>query len=387
MTNELAVFRRVDFDSVRRLKEVWLDDPESDVKMHTHVLTRFEDSLDYLCSSGKKLGLVVTGGAGIGKTHLIGRVRRAAMARGAFFILIDCTDILHFWPTLALQYLQNLQQEYIDQRGIKSTQIEGLLANLIHRTSSRYPADLLREMSGMKRDNLIQLANDVVVRLKRSFPSRMLRHGTVRALFYLYSGEQSLTDLAYAYLQGQTLESIPEVSAVYLGGTNSPKEVVSDLAWLMSLKAPTVLAFDQMDPIVTQHRLLAADENHESQAIIQGVVNGLMSLIDTLQETLPFVALLEITFQTLLKWGLHSAIDRLQLPPIPLDPPRGPETYEQMVRERLESGYRLGGFTPSYSTWPFRPSFFGTLSGRTHREVLKRCEQHRLACLMAKQDL
>lgn len=382
MTNELSVFRRVDFHSVRRLKEVWSDSPDSDVKLHAHVISRFEDSLDDLRSAGRSpRGLIITGPAGSGKTHVLGQIRREAMMADSHFIMIDCTDILHFWPSLALQYLQSLQQEYVDKKGNKRTQIEALLSNLIQRTSSRVPADLLDEMSRMNREHLIQLADDVIVRLRRSNTARMLRHGTVRALFYLYSGEQSLSDLGYAYLQGQALDSTPEVGDVHLGGTNSPKEVVGDLAWLMSLSGPTVLAFDQMDPIVTQHRLLAADENHESQAIIQGVVNGLMSL-EKLEDTLPVVVLLEASLETLRKWGLDSAMDRFQSP-IPLDPPRGTEPYEQIVRQRMERRYRSESFTPPYPTWPFARSFFGTLRGLSPRQVLNRCEQHRLVCLAA----
>jgi hypothetical protein len=391
MNEELTVFRRVDFGSVRLLREVWLDSSESDVRLQDDVISRFDDSLDRLRSLRKnQLGLVLTGAAGSGKTHTFGQIRRKAMASGAHFILIDCTDILHFWSTLALQYLQSLQQEYVDQHGVTRTQIETILSDLVYKTYSRRPAHILSEMSNMDRHRLIQIAGDVVAHLRLSHTTRMQRrHGTVRALFYLYSGEQSLSDLAYAYLQGQKLESTSEqdstveVNAIYLGGENSPKDVVSDLAWLMSLTQLTVLAFDQLDPIVTQHRVLAADENHESQAIIQGVVNGFMSLMDTLEQTLPVVAGLEVSWETLRKWGLNSAIDRFQLPPVALGAPRTAESYEQIVRQRLDRSYRSQSFAPPYPTWPITAKFFDTLQGLSPREVLNRCERHRQACLAA----
>src|SRR5262249_30463174 len=39
------------------------------------------------------------------------------------------------------------------------------------------------------------------------------------------------------------------------------------------------------------------------------------------------------------------------------------------------------GFVPPYATYPFLPGFFATLSGASPREVLKKCDAHRVSCL------
>jgi len=390
MNRELSAFRQVDFRSVRLLKEVWSDAPESEVSLQELALSRFDDALGRLRSTGKnQKGLVIIGGAGSGKTHTLGQIRRHAATSDAFFVLIDCTDILDFWPALALQYMQSLQQEYVNASGKTVTQIDALLSRLAHQAFARQPAHLLRELAEMSRDRLVQLANCVVAHLKNSHAARIKeRHGTVRALFYVHASDQNLSDLGYAYLQGQKLDPLPDsdaavnVTALYLGGENSPKAVVADLAWLMSLSQPAVLAFDQLDPIVNQHRLLAADENHESQAIIQGVVNGLMSLMEKLERTLPVASMLEASWEALRKWGLSSAIDRFE-PAITLDPPRDTRQYEQIVRQRLDRTYRAEGFTPPYPTWPFTAAFFESIKGQSPRQVLNRCERHRQSCLAA----
>jgi DNA helicase HerA-like ATPase len=384
MNPELAAFRSVDFHGVRRLKEVWQDGPRAEDILHSTAMESYKDAIDRLRERGEnQCGLVFTGPAGSGKTHLLGQIRKHALANDNYFVLVNCTDILHFWPTLALQYLQSLQQEYLTPGGSKQTQIEVVLGTLMDRISKSVSAGTLLELYTMERDDLVRLASEVVASLRVPYWTRMKRHGTVRALFYLHSGEQALSDLAYAYLQGQTLDSIPEVTGVNLGGANSPPEVVSDLAWLMSLSRPTVLAFDQFDPIITQHRLLAADENHESHAVIVGLVNGLMSLMEKLARTQPILGLLESSWETLHKYGLDSATDRFE-PAIPLAPPRrSRDVYRSIVVQRLERAYAAKNFKLHNPPWPIEESFFDSLEGLIPRDVLKRCELHRQQCLAA----
>ena len=62
----------------------------------------------------------------------------------------------------------------------------------------------------------------------------------------------------------------------------APREIVRSLSWLMSLTGPTVLAFDQLDPIVhqvaRQTTIENADEQNTARWIIDQIANGLGAL-------------------------------------------------------------------------------------------------------------
>ncbi|MEZ5404077.1 MAG: AAA family ATPase [Bryobacteraceae bacterium] len=383
----LDAFRRANFHSVRRLKEVWTADEASGHEFHKPLMTRFDDALERLIDSKEnQRGLIVTGAAGSGKTHTLGQIRRRAMRAGAHFVLIDCTDIRDFWQTLTLQYLQSLQQEYIDESGQPARQIETILGGLIRLTGSTAAASILPQIRGLDAGHLVQLAGDVAGWLgRRGLRKLASRHRTIRALFYLYSDQPELGDLAYAFLQGQTLDPLPEIKEVGLEGPNSARTVVTDLALILANNGPTVLAFDQMDPIIAEHHQVAADaqraeRQHEAIAVINGLANGLMSLHDQLEQTLPVLSILESSWVNLRNWALSSAVDRFA-DPATLPPPRM-EQATAMVQSRLARAYRQSGFAPPYPSWPFRAEFFASVpAGWTPREILNRCERHRQQCL------
>ena len=68
------------------------------------------------------------GSAGMGKTHLLGRIRRALQSE-VQFILVDMTGVDDFWQTTTLYLLQSLEQEFGDSE-LPCTQLELVLAGV-----------------------------------------------------------------------------------------------------------------------------------------------------------------------------------------------------------------------------------------------------------------
>jgi len=164
-----------------------------------------------------------------------------------------------------------------------------------------------------------------------------------------------------------------------------PSKIVEALSWFMSLGGPMVLAFDQLDPIVTQlHYRNQGDQTSEEQATAQSIIveigSGLGSLRDMTRNTLTVISCVENTWEILGGTVLKTFIDRFQ-PPWRLSEIGNETAAQSLVRERLAVGYERSGFVPEYPTHPFRPEAFADLRHDTPREILKKCEAHRQQCI------
>jgi len=153
----------------------------------------------------------------------------------------------------------------------------------------------------------------------------------------------------------------------------------------MSLSGPTIIAFDQLDPIVTQlyYRKLgetSLEEQSMAQSIIIQIGGGLGAMRDTTQNTLTVVSCLESTWEILGGTILKTFMDRFE-PLRRLDAIGTATIARSVVQNRLSQAFRESHFEPQYPSWPFCPEAFEELKLDTPREVLKKCEQHRQQCL------
>ena len=113
MTTALEALRAVDFNWVRQLQRIWRDPPHHVGSIHQALV---DDIVDYFAKetsdvdpSNEPQGRIVVGPAGLGKTHLIGELRRRIWKNGGFFVLLDLVGIKDFWPSVALGFLNSLQ--------------------------------------------------------------------------------------------------------------------------------------------------------------------------------------------------------------------------------------------------------------------------------------
>lgn len=391
----LEAFRAVDFDWSTRLQDVWVD-PLYDVpKLHSRVRDEFAAKLQQMSRAGRNgdvrspLGWVIVGPGGSGKTHLLSVLRRQAVQQGAGFVLVDMTDVHNFWETLLQSYLGSLQEPYRDGR----FQHQVLVANLIARLGPKN--DIAAVMQMLAERKSAKLAEDVdrVLRvLHQRYPRQTGQaRDVVRSLICLNSQDWSIFNTAMAWLQGQELDPESCRDLGFQKGRESPREIVRSMSWLMSLCGPTIVAFDQLDPIVHQvgrHRLGdpadASDEQRTAWAIIEQIGGGLAAMVETTCNTLSVVSCVEATWILLNELVLKTYQDRFE-PPIRLRKPEDAEIAEAIIRNRLAPAYAQTGFKPDYPTWPFRPAAIQALSNESPRQVLQRCEAHRKACLVARE--
>ncbi|ADJ29558.1 ATPase AAA [Nitrosococcus watsonii] len=420
--DEYRVLKTVNFDWTMQLQSVWRNSPLHVPGLHENVRAELMETLKERMGNQDQnpLGQIITGPAGAGKTHLLSAMRQEVAALPAWFVLVDMTDIKDFWETVLLGYLNSLQQAALG----KQPQFRSLLKHLLnpdskpqnsfstfYRTPSQPKKSLLqwliaplagkktrcqeaapatpRQIAEYGDKELVQVIRQTINRLSTQYPEEIRAHqDALRALILLNSNDLERANVGYSWLQGMPIDETDRHLFGFLWPQRQPSEIVKSLSWLMSRYAPTLLAFDQLDAIMSQYHITASagegeqitGEQRASQAIIEGVADGFMAVRDTVYRTATVLACLEASWEILRKGSLSSATDRFASPQ-PLPPINNATLAEEIITLRLAHAYRTHGFTPPYPSWPFQPEFFTSAATLLPRELLKRCEEHRLQCL------
>ncbi|HEY2735875.1 MAG TPA: hypothetical protein VGI70_17880, partial [Polyangiales bacterium] len=384
MQDALAALKTVDFDWTTHIDSIWrdldYDVPELQAMLRNDALLQIENLFTNR-HNASPLGLVLAGPGGSGKTHLLSLLRRSVLARGAFFVLVDMTDVREFWDTTLLGYIRSLAQQPLGA----STQHERLLVELCAHAGARVT---LEQLKGGRPPKLINVCDTLITGLRQKHSEMQEHQDVLRALVLFGSDDLNLRDLGWKWLQAIGVDDQEKLKHGFQRNAGDPREIVRGISFLMSLIAPTLLALDQLDAIVAELQLVteSSTEDGEKQrsaaalAIIQGIAKGLIALRDTTARTQTAVACLEQTWSVLAKRTLGSMHDRFHLPLL-LRPVVEVAEVQRLIEQRLQSAYNSSGFKPPYTSFPFKPSFFAAQSGASPREVLKKCEQHRLNCL------
>ena len=155
----------------------------------------------------------------------------------------------------------------------------------------------------------------------------------------------------------------------------------------MSLVAPTMIAVDQIDAIVSESNARsqsasseANEEQREAQSIIEALAGGLIDLHEVKRRSITVVASLEATWNVLEKRATTAWSARYRKPDV-LRPLTNGKMGQALVGTRINQAYEGCNFKAPYETWPFPPTAFETAIGFSPRQLLKACEDHRLYCL------
>jgi GTPase SAR1 family protein len=391
--NELDAFRRANLDWAMGLSDVWNDPPWDVPELHASIREEFAGKLEAMKNDpgeGCPLGWVIVGGGGTGKTHLLGSFRREAVRRKAAFVLVDMTDVRNFWESVLQGFLDSLQESFSSQ----GFQYQFLLQNLIGRLGPNKPvSEILHILAERKSKDLPGDIKKVLNALAQSYAKerpdvrkRLLKHqNVVRALICLNSEDFAVSSLGMTWLQGQSIEPADREAFGFTNPQEQPRKIVEALSWFMSLSGPTVLAFDQLDPIVTQlHYRKLGEHSPEEQSIAESIIveigGGLGAMRGTTRKTLTVVSCVETTWEILSGTAVKNYLDRFE-PAWALRSVRSGAVARSVVQQRLTAAYAEVGYQPKFGSWPFRPEAFEALKNDTPREVLKKCELHRQSCL------
>ncbi len=381
--NELTVLRGANLQWTMHLERVWRDVDYHIPGFHEHVRQQVLYELEALADADDSpLGVVITGEAGSGKTHLVGSIRSACAASHAYFVLVDMTDVRDFWETVLLGYLKSLQRE----QSSGQPQFHRLLASL--------PGVSVEpeKLANLRPPRLINVTDKLIRDVGRgAHNQRMLEHRDVlRALVLLASSEMQIQAVGFDWLQATGISESQALLQGFSQAQPHPQSVVRGLSWLMSLSGATVLAFDQLDAIVAEHNLAAGVDVSEmapglaarvrlSQSIIEGIGRGFMELRDTASRTLMVVSSLQSTWDILKKTSGRAAADRFGSE-YNLQAQVSSELQRLLVERRMAATFAKHHFSPPYPSWPFRPTAFEDVH-LTPRLLLKRCDEHRRRCL------
>ena len=393
----LESLRVTNFDWTCSLGGVWDDSMVHVADLNQDFLQDCMTEIERLSlygSATNPLGKVLLGVAGSGKTHLLGALRRRVISQGIWFVLCDMTDINDFWSTLALEYVQSLDQTIEDDK----RQVDFLMERIFDDYGLTQIVPTFQAFCQIHKDNFKPVMNQAIARLLRQQrPKKLIYVDVLRALLMFCHEDFDIMEAGYSWLQGVGVEASVCESMGLTRETLEPAMVVEGLAWVMSLGGPTLLAFDQLDAIVSQNtfsvqieeltklntHLMAQEfqeQNLRALSIIHGISGGLMGVRDRLAQTLTVVSCLEETWNVLRSQAVQSLMDRFAGPYL-MKPLSDVQQIQSLISGRLQRAYQMMDLRPIYPSFPFHPHLFYEWVGLTPRMVLKECESHRSQCL------
>ena len=324
------------------------------------------------------LGVAIRGQAGSGKTHLLGQIRERVQAGGGYFFVVELLDAASFWESVRAGVLESL-----GRRGAtRETQLKDLLwelSSIAH--VSRADRRAIIGDEDLDRDTLDEFVN-ALAKARRDVRDC---HQTLRALVLLSANDLIARDIGDAYLQGSEETGPDDRLHWRLRGTApSAQHCVRDIARLVALAGPSVLALDQIDTLLAQSSARTGEDHGGGDGVLEQVAHGLMSVRQTMRRTVAVVACLPSAWESIRDRATASVHDRFRVT-APLAPLPSADIGRAILERRFESAYLTVGFTPPYPSWPIRPSAFEDAAGYTPRQLLIRADGHVRECLRRKE--
>lgn len=372
-TKGFDAFVTARFNWTAKLNAVWAE-PKFDVNgVHAHVVDEIMAAVDErgTWTDDGVLGQLIIGEAGSGKTHLLGRLRARVVGSGGTFILGDMTDVRDFWQTLNQSFVNSLTRVLPDG----SRQIARVIASLfpVFRHPGGPEADE-RELRQLKPSTLSMRVNQMASYAAEQGRLPPQHLDVFKAVLLAGSDRPEVAVLGEGWLLGLDVSGngllLDELSSEH----PSERERVRSLSWILAHHGPVVVAFDQLDSLISEARA-AKDGATTARSILEHVTNGLSATYDVIHRGVTVVSVLESNWRHLLESTVSSVGDRFAFPQT-LEQVSSPE-LEAMVEQRLSAHYAEVGFEPPYPSWPIHPSAFGPKLKLTPRRLLQRLDELR----------
>ncbi|WP_237477659.1 helicase HerA domain-containing protein [Lichenibacterium dinghuense] len=379
MTSDLAALERADFDWVRTLDSVWSD--AEAVAGGPNEATVAQIAAD-LFRTAKDLGSrpggrVMVGPPGVGKTHMVGRLRREVWAKGGWFVLLDVLGLQDFWRTAALSFVTALLHDMSDGR----RQLEAVLAGVARRFNIEEQVETAFALPDLDPVKLVEVFQRVLPMVDRS---KAMEHGDVfRAMCFLRSQDFMAASLAHAWLQGYDADPERRTKLGFFRPPPEPARIVAGLSWIMGIAGPTLVALDQIDGVIDASRL-PGDDGQDGPGLAEVLAAGLVELHDVRHRGMTVLACLEESWNRLRSRGTKAFEQRLTPPaPVQLIGMNDRRAAAGLVAGRLAPAYAEVGHVPTYPTWPFPRAVIDAAAstGIMPRLLLMRCDAFRRDCL------
>jgi uncharacterized protein DUF87 len=334
---------------------------------------------DAVASTGPSpVGLVLQGSKGVGKTHLLGWVRREVQRADGYFFLIQLTGGEAFWPDTAEAIVRGLSRPV--ESGARQ------LVLLLERLCARIGLPDKARGAVIGEARLSESVLDEFVAGLRGIDHQvgLECRDTARALVLYASGDSRLNNIGEDYLGG--LEESDEGGRQRWGirpRSRPARELVSDMSRLLALTGPSVFAIDQIDTLVAKSTTVINDSARDAVLAqeLALLADNLMLLRDTTRRTLSLLACLPNSWKLLRDTASDTVQDRFRETAM-LGRISDPGLARALIARWVGKTYRDIGFTPPYATWPVAPvAFDDAWDEHTPRALLKRLDAHVESCL------
>src|SRR6266550_962536 len=378
MVDELRALKALRLDWAPTPDDVWKPSPYHVEGLHPGVSDTILDGLRDAAESpdAHPLGVVITGPAGAGKTHLIGWVRERVQRAGGYFFLIELQDERTFWQSVAFSMVEGLVRPAADG----TRQIDVLLRRLLELTWAQPRlTDAVLGRAALSIDHVEQF---IGVLRRTNHMVGMECKDTLRALVLLAGSDSAAVDLGHYYLAGSD-ESDP-VERERWKFPRQPKKVpqiVREMLRLLALTGPSAIAVDQLDGLVARTGRTPGGPD-EADGQLQNVAVGLMDLREIGRRALTVIACVSRSWERIRDHAIRSASDRFR-PPMTLLTVPSADVAHDLIGKRFAPGFRQVGFVPPYPTWPIRTDAFDDAPEFTPRLLLQRVDGHIEDCLRA----
>ncbi|MCK2216673.1 DUF87 domain-containing protein [Actinomadura sp. ATCC 31491] len=324
------------------------------------------------------IGVVLQGQRGTGKTHLLGWLREQTRRAGGCFVLVGLLSARDFWESVVVSLLDSLAREDEDGLSQRTVFLSRLAASAGLSRMARRAVCGKRPVTREELDAFIAALR----RLDRHVGGQA--QDTARALVLLAAEDQALQDLGEAFLSSAPEEEPGERARWGIRQVHrTPQEIVRDVSRLLALTGPTVVAIDQIDPLVAQSSTATAHDPVRSlreRLTVERVAGGLMDLREVARRTLTVVSCLPATWSLVENVAVDTVQDRFRRP-VRLMTMTEPETARRLVARRFEVLYEAAGIKPPHPTWPVLPAAFEQAPGFTPRQLLVEIDRHVQGCL------
>lgn len=377
-----AALAALRFDWADTPDHVWRDSPYHVDGLHTGVLAQVSAGIkESVASDGPSpMGLVLQGKKGVGKTHLLGLVRKQAHGARGYFFLNDLTAGDAFWENTAEAMRRGLSR--LDGSGVP--QLTSFLRRVCLRAS--IDANVTKRILGER--GLSKGDVDTFVESLRAFDRDVAREcaDTARALV-LYASEHPNKN----YVGDDYLGVFPESKSGdrrkwgIRAAPKSAKTQVKNITRLLALTGPIVIAVDQLDTLVARSTVGTDQVGGfaEEDLLVAQIADGLMGLREVTRRTMTVLACLPGTWELLKKKATDTVPDRFREAEF-LGRVTTAEVGRALVEKRLEVAYGAMKFVPPHPTWPVSPvAFDGVWEEMSPRELLKRIVAHIDSCVRA----
>ncbi|UGT42161.1 DUF87 domain-containing protein [Nocardia yamanashiensis] len=313
-------------------------------------------------------GVVLSGDAGVGKTHMLGWLRHYVQGEGGFFFMPKLLDSQSFWTGA----VHGIVSRLLDSEG-------GQLGRML---------DVLIERAGCGPELRMRLRGNIPLRRPDldEFLERVMTvdehtvfecQDALRALILFQANSRDQREIGHSFLTFEDgIEPGDRAEWGFRVRHRNPQLIFNDLSRLFALAGPIVLAVDQIDSVIARSGL--RDEGD----LANRLADGLMRMREETVRTLIVAACIPKSWDLIATRAVNSAVDRFTRLELSTALPSA-NVAIAIVERHLGSLYGEAGFEPPYPTWPVRTTAFDDpdVGHFTPRRLLQLVEGHIRDCL------